>query len=70
MRRGTVEKPTLNRDWHHEHRMPVKASLEQRMKWHLEHADNCGCRPIPVKIAEEMERRGISRRAQGNPAKE
>ena len=40
--------------------MPVKTTMEQRLEWHLEHAKYCGCRPIPVKVTEEMEKRGIS----------
>ena len=55
-----MKEKTLNRDWHHVHRMPIKASLEQRLQWHLEHANNCGCRSIPVKVAEEMEKRGMT----------
>lgn len=55
-----MKKSKLNRDWHHEHRMPAKTTMEQRLEWHLEHAKNCGCRPIPEKVTEEMENRGIS----------
>ena len=39
--------------------MPPKATLDQRLEWHLEHAKNCQCRPIEGKIAEEMKKRGI-----------
>jgi hypothetical protein len=56
-RGGIVRESKLNRDWHRENKMPDKASLEQRLKWHLEHAKSCGCRPIPVKIAEELKKR-------------
>ena len=56
-----MKKSKLNRDWHHEHEMPVKATMEQRLEWHLEHARNCGCQPIPVKIAEEMKKRRMSK---------
>jgi hypothetical protein len=50
----------LNRDWHNEHRMPANATMKQRVAWHVEHAKCCGCHPIPVKVAEEMEKMGIS----------
>jgi len=30
--------------------------MQQRIKWHLEHSRNCGCREIPEKIIQEMER--------------
>jgi hypothetical protein len=49
--------PQLNREWHAEHRLGSGASLEDRVQWHLDRADACGCRPIPVRILEEIERR-------------
>jgi hypothetical protein len=39
--------------------MPAKATLDQRIAWHVEHAKHCGCRPIEGKIRDEMEKRGI-----------
>jgi len=39
--------------------MPKNPSIDQRIKWHLEHQKNCSCRPIPEKLAEEMKKRGI-----------
>jgi hypothetical protein len=55
-----MKKSKLNREWHLSHRMPVNATLEQRLQWHVEHAKNCQCRPIAGKIAEEMKKRGVS----------
>jgi hypothetical protein len=49
----------INAAWHRTHRMPRNATLDQRIAWHLAHAEHCGCRPIDGKIAEEMKRRGI-----------
>ncbi len=49
-----MKESELNRDRHHQHRMPANTTMEQRLHWHLEHAKNCGCRPIPVKVTEEM----------------
>jgi len=48
-----------NAAWHRGHRMPVNATLDQRINWHLEHAKHCGCRPIEGKVRDEMIRRGI-----------
>jgi hypothetical protein len=39
--------------------MPRNATLDQRIAWHLAHAEACGCRPIPGKLLEEMKARGI-----------
>jgi hypothetical protein len=50
----------LNREWHMANRMPERATLEQRIAWHLEHAGNCPCREIPPKMRAEMMRRGIT----------
>lgn len=48
---------TLNKEWHLKHRMPAKATLEQRIAWHLEHAKHCSCRDIPEKLKEEIKKR-------------
>lgn len=51
-------RPRLNREWHATHRLGPKASLEERIDWHMLHAENCGCRPMPAAIREELEARG------------
>ena len=55
-----MTKSKLNREWHLAHKMPARATLEQRLEWHLEHARHCSCRPIPDGIAREMKRRGMT----------
>jgi len=54
-----MKAPKVNRDWHKENRMPPKATLEQRLKWHVEHSKNCACRPMPQKIKEELRKRSM-----------
>lgn len=49
----------LNAEWHQSHRMPVKAKLEQRIAWHLEHQQHCACRPIPKKLLATMKERNL-----------
>jgi hypothetical protein len=51
----------MNKNWHAKNRMPRNATIEQRIKWHLEHAKHCACRPIPAKLAQEIKRRRASR---------
>jgi hypothetical protein len=51
---------TLNRQWHEQHRMPPRPSAEQRIAWHLAHAGQCGCRPIPAGVLALMRARGIA----------
>jgi hypothetical protein len=54
-----MKKPALHADWHKAHPMPAKATLEQRIQWHLEHHKKCGCRDIPEKLKAEMKKRKI-----------
>ncbi|MDD4319339.1 MAG: hypothetical protein PHW10_03380 [Candidatus Peribacteraceae bacterium] len=50
----------INKEWHLAHRMPEKASMDQRIHWHVEHRKHCRCRPeIPLRVREEMEERGM-----------
>ena len=49
----------LNKAWHLANKMSKNPTFEQRVKWHLAHQKNCSCRPIDVKLAEEMKRKGI-----------
>jgi len=49
----------LNKAWHLKHPMPKNPTFDQRVKWHLAHQQNCSCRPIAGKLAEEMKERGI-----------
>ena len=54
----------LNRPWHEAHRLPARATFEERARWHLEHQQACGCRPIPVHLANEMRERGMLARSE------
>ena len=49
----------LNKGWHETHKMPAKATLQQRILWHLQHRKHCGCRPIPAKLAVAMQAKGL-----------
>jgi hypothetical protein len=47
----------INKAWHQANRMPKNATLDQRIAWHLAHAENCPCRPIPDKLRAEIAKR-------------
>jgi hypothetical protein len=47
------------RAWHKAHRMPKNATPDQRIEWHLAHAQNCACREIPPGILNLMKEHGI-----------
>jgi len=49
----------INAAWHRAHPMPKNPTMDQRIAWHLAHAENCGCRAIDGKLRDEMVRRGI-----------
>ena len=48
-----------NKLWHERNRMPRNPTVQQRIEWHLAHADNCGCRPVPQGVLSLMQARGI-----------
>lgn len=50
----------MNREWHDAHVMPSKPTLEQRIAWHLAHAQNCGCRDMPDSIKQALAERGLA----------
>ena len=47
----------INFEWHGRNKMPENATTEKKIKWHLAHAKNCACRPIPQKIMNEIRKR-------------
>ncbi len=50
----------MNKTWHDAHHLDPKAKLEERVTWHLEHAEACGCRDIPESIKAVLTERGIA----------
>ena len=48
----------MNKDWHAKNSMPKNATMEQRLRWHKEHAPACGCRPIPPSLRGAIEKSG------------
>jgi hypothetical protein len=47
----------MNKDWHAQNRMPKNATMDQRVRWHEEHALACGCRPVPPTVRAAMDNR-------------
>lgn len=52
------------RQWHLAHRLGSRASLDDRVAWHVEHARHCRCREMPEPIRQEIERRGLQPEAE------
>lgn len=44
----------INKEWHSQNKMPKNATIAQRVKWHIEHVKQCGCREIPKSILRLM----------------
>jgi hypothetical protein len=47
----------INAEWHARHKMPKNPTMDQRVKWHLEHSRHCGCRPLSGHVLEEFKKR-------------
>jgi hypothetical protein len=46
----------LNREGHRQHRMPLLATRERRINWHIAHATVCACRSISDSIKPDVEK--------------
>ena len=49
----------MNKEWHKANKLPQKASVEDRIRWHLAHAGKCGCRPVPKSLVAEIKKRKL-----------
>jgi hypothetical protein len=44
----------MNVKWHQQNVLPRRAPLEQRLQWHRQHQEQCGCRPIPASLRGQL----------------
>lgn len=51
----------INETWHRAHPMPKNPTVDERIRWHEDHAVQCGCRPIPDGLKKEIARRRRTR---------
>lgn len=47
----------LNAEWHRAHVLGSGAPMDRRIAWHIEHARECGCRPIPTSVQRAIDER-------------
>jgi len=40
----------INAAWHKKNRMPKNPTLDQRLAWHVAHAEHCTCREMPENL--------------------
>jgi hypothetical protein len=45
----------MNTDWHDAHPLASNAHMDERVRWHLQHADKCACRPIPKDVQDVID---------------
>lgn len=46
---------SINKDWHLKNKMPKNLTKIERLKWHVEHTKNCGCRKPTEKLQKEID---------------
>ena len=44
----------MNERWHERHPMPKNPTLAQRVSWHIAHAAQCACRPMPKTVVDAL----------------
>ncbi|MBX3576595.1 MAG: hypothetical protein KF723_05260 [Rhizobiaceae bacterium] len=49
----------INREWHAANVMPKNAGEDERIAWHVAHAQHCGCRKIEGGVAAMFARHGV-----------
>ena len=50
-----------NTEWHLKHQLPQNPTLNQRVKWHMEHARRCPCPSQDEDILEELKKRYLGK---------
>lgn len=50
----------INAEWHSKNKLPKNPALDQSVKWHIEHARHCSCRPLDGEILEELKKRNMN----------
>lgn len=52
-------KPERNKEWHKENKLRSFATLDEKVKWHIDHVANCPCSDghIPLYIRKEIDKR-------------
>jgi hypothetical protein len=46
----TIMNKRLSKEWHAKNRMPKNPAMDERLQWHLEHSQKCGCRPVSESV--------------------
>lgn len=49
----------INAEWHKANKMPKNPSELVRLKWHVQHAQNCSCRELSPKLIEAIKQAGL-----------
>jgi hypothetical protein len=52
---------TRNEEWHLKHKLPNNPTMDQRVKWRIEHARRCPCSSYDKDILEELKKRYLGK---------
>jgi hypothetical protein len=44
----------MNKEWHAKNKMPEKATLKERIDWHVRHQKSCACRGMPKSLLKHL----------------
>lgn len=54
-----IKKSNTNKERHLANKMPTNATLDQKIKRHIEHTKHCRCRPMPASIRKKIEKKPV-----------
>jgi len=46
----------INKNWHLKNKMPRNPTPKEKLRWHLEHAKNCACRPLTKEFLTKLKK--------------
>ncbi len=49
-----MKQKKVSEEWHAAHVMAKNPTRAQRIAWHADHAEMCGCRPVPPGMEAEV----------------
>ena len=49
--------PQNNKEWHKLNKLRSFATIDEKVKWHIDHVANCKCWHMPMYVKKEIEKR-------------
>jgi len=51
----------MNKEWHAKNKMPERATLKERIDWHVRHQRFCACREMPKSLLKHVTAKRVNR---------